>query len=163
MSRQAIFFFLLCPVLIAGHNSDLLEKASDWHTFVETSKFPAGTCSTEFFILEKKVSQDNDRTHLIRSFIDYRFCIKKASINAVERLSSRILSHKISPPALKPINFELRLNLMTRDLRTVQKAIRSNQIDYGLQLLKSTEQNLIKLENDSPRRSGGKIVDYAEN
>ena len=52
---------------------------------------------------------------------------------------------------------------MTRDLRTVQKAIRSNQIDYGLQLLRNTEQNLIKLENDSPRRSGGKIVDYAEN
>lgn len=163
MRRQAVLFFLLCPVLVAGQNSDLIKKASGWHTFVETSKFPAGTCSTEFFTLEKKVSKINDRTLLIRSFIDFRFCIKKASRNAVERLSSRILSHKISPPALKPKNFELRLNLMARDLRTVQKAIRSNQIDYGLKLLKNTEQNLIKLENDSPRRSGGKIVDYPEN
>jgi hypothetical protein len=163
MRRQAILFFLLCSVLLAGHNPDFIEKASGWHTFVDTSKFPAGTCSIEFFNLKKKVSQKDNKDHLIKSFIDFRLCIKKASQHAIEKLSFRILSQKLSPPTLKPRNFELRLNLLARDLKNVEKAIRSNQIDYGIKLLKNTELNLIKLENDSPRRSGGKIVDYAEN
>jgi hypothetical protein len=163
MGYKAAFFFFSCPFLLAAQNTKILNKALSWHEYLKAAKFPPGTCTIELFELEKESTENFQRTSLKKSFINFRFCVKKESRKVVDNLLLRVLYHKISPPHFKPKSFDLRLRLLSRDLLIVKKAIRSNHIDYGLSLLRNTEKSLSQLENESPRRSGGKIVDYSEN